>query len=249
MLLPLALMLSLGAIPRVASCEGERLVLLPFDSMALTRPQARSTEEAVRRALARTSGVCLEPRKDTLERLRARDSKQEACTESTCRASEVKAFGTQWLVHGRVLGLGGERTVSLALMGVDGRETRTTFQVPTLDAGVEESAKKAFIPLWEARHPRQEVKKAGLRPLPMVLVGTGVAALAVGAGFGMAAHSTEKRFSQGTGGCQGDGEDFRRCFSDGLRQGERQSHLANGLLAAGAVLGAGGAVLLIWELP
>ncbi|MFL5343179.1 MAG: hypothetical protein ACJ8AT_00190 [Hyalangium sp.] len=247
MLLPLALMLSLGATPQ-AACEGERLVLLPFDSVALTRPEARSTEEAVRRALARTPGVCLEPRKDTVERLRARAGKQEECSEPTCRASQVKAFGAQWLVHGRALGLGGERTVSLALLGADGQETRTTFQVPTLDAEAEEAARKAFGSLWEARHPRRESKKT-LHPLPMVLMGTGVAALAVGAGFGLAAHSTEKRFSQGTGGCQGEGEDFRRCFSDGLRQGERQSHLANGLLGAGAVLGAGGAVLFVWELP
>src|SRR5947208_2177644 len=132
MLLPLALLLSLGATPQGTACEGERLVLLPFDSVALTRPEARSTEEAVRRALARTPGVCLEPRKDTVERLRV--ARQEACSEPACRASQVKAFGAQWLARGRVMGLGGERTVSLVLVGVDGRETRSTFHVPALEA-------------------------------------------------------------------------------------------------------------------
>ena len=59
------------------------MVLLPFDTVALTRPEARRTEEAIRRALARTQGVCLEPRKETVERLRAREGKQEACAEDT----------------------------------------------------------------------------------------------------------------------------------------------------------------------
>jgi hypothetical protein len=248
MLLPLALVLSLGATPQGSACAGERVVLLPFDSVALTRPEARRTEEAVRRALARTPGVCLETRKQTVERLRAREGKQETCTEPSCRASQVKAFGAEWLVRGRVLGLGGERTVSLALEGVDGRETRSTFQVPSLDAGAEEAAKRAFTGLWQERHPQQPSSKK-LRTLPMVLLGTGVAALAAGVGFGLAAHSTEQRFSQGTGACTGTGDDFRRCFEDGLHRGETQTHLANGLLGAGAVLGAGGAILLIWELP
>jgi hypothetical protein len=224
------------------------MVLLPFDTVALTRPEARRTEEAIRRALARTQGVCLEPRKETVERLRAREGKQETCAEDACRASQVKAFGADWLVRGRVLGLGGERTVSLALVGTDGHEARTTFQVPALDAGVEEAAMKAFGSLWEGRKPRRDAKKA-LRPWPVVLISTGAVALAAGVGVGLAARSTEKRFSQGTGGCEGEGEDFRRCFADGLRKGERQSHIANGLLGAGAVLGAGGAVLLVWELP
>jgi hypothetical protein len=42
---------------------------------------------------------------------------------------------------------------------------------------------------------------------------------------------------------------LRRCFADGLRRGERQSQLATGLLGAGAVLGASGAIFFVWELP
>lgn len=248
MLLPLALVLSLGAAPPEAPCMGERLVLLPFDAVALARPEARQTEESVRRALARTSGVCLEPRQETVERLRARTGAQEACEEPSCRAEQVKSLGAQWLVRGRVLGLGGERTVALVLVGADGQEARSTFRVPLLEADAEEATRKAFVPIWKQKQPRPlETKK--LRPWPVVLVGTGAVALAAGVGFGLAARSTEKRFSQGTGGCEGEGEEFRRCFTDGLAKGKRQSHLANGLLSAGAVLGTGGALLFVWELP
>jgi hypothetical protein len=251
MLLPLALMLSLGAAPLGADCEGERLVLLPFDTVAVTRPEGRRTEEAVRRALARTSGVCLEPRKETVERLRARSGKQRPCMDASCQEEEVKAFGAKWLVRGRVLGLGGQRTVAMMLVGADGRELRSTFSVPELEAGAEEAAAKAFASLWESRGPLSQKEGADttLRPLPVVLLGTGAAALVAGVGFGMAARATEKRFSEGNGGCEGEGEALRRCFTEGLRRGERQSYLANGMLGLGAVLGAGGTILLVWELP
>jgi hypothetical protein len=249
MLLPLALMLSLGAAPRGAACEGERLVILPFDAVALSRSEARRTEDAVRRAVAKTAGVCLEPRKETVERWVALNGKSGPCADAACRAEEVKAFGTKWVVRGRVLGLGGERTVALALVGPQGQEARSTFSVPSLEAASEDAAAKAFTALWGERGPRPAQAQKTLRAWPMVLMGTGAAALMAGAGFGMAARSTEKRFSSGTGSCEGEGEDFRRCFADGLRKGERQSQLATGLLGAGAVLGATGAIFFVWELP
>jgi hypothetical protein len=252
MLLPLALMLSLGAAPAGAVCVGERLVLVPFDSVALPRSEGRQTEEAVRRAVARTPGICLEPRKETVERLLAQGGKQRACADEACRAQELKAYGTKWLLHGRVLGLGGQRTVALTLVGADGHEARSTFAVPTLEAGAEEAAAKAFGSLWQGRgpsHPPKSEEEKTLSPLPMVLLGAGAAALVAGVGFGMAARSTEKRFSTGNGGCEGEGDTFRQCFAEGLRRGERQSLAANGLLGAGALLGAGGTLVLVWELP
>jgi hypothetical protein len=81
------------------------------------------------------------------------------------------------------------------------------------------------------------------------MMGVGAAALVAGVGFGLAARSTERELSTGTGGCTGEGEAFRRCFSERLSQGERQSTVSNTLLGAGALLGAGGAVLFVWELP
>jgi hypothetical protein len=247
MLLPLALMLSLGAAPTGAACKGERLVILPFDAVALPRHEVRRTEDAVRRAVARTTGVCLESRKETVERWLALNAKLRPCTDATCRAEEVKAFGAKRLLRGRVLGLGGERTVAMVLTDAEGHEARSTFTVPTLEAAAEDAAATAFAALWDARGPVEGQKT--LRALPMVLVGTGAAALVAGMGFGMAARSTERRLSEGTGGCEGEGEAFRRCFAEGLRRGERQSQFANGLLGAGAVLGATGAIFFVWELP
>lgn len=249
MLLPLALMLSLSATPPGTACNGERVVLLPFDAVALPRPEARRTEEAVRRALARTEGVCLEPRRETVERLRARSGQPGPCAETVCQAKEVHALGARWLIQGRVLGLGGERTVALVLAGAQGHVARSTFPVPALEAAAEEAAERALASLWEARGPRPAQARKTPRMLPVVLLGSGAAALAAGMGFGLAARSTQRRLSEHHGGCAGEGEAFRRCFADGLRRGERQSYLANGLLGTGAVLGAGGLLLFFWELP
>jgi hypothetical protein len=249
MLLPLALMLGLGATPPGAACEGERVVILPFDMVALTRAEARLTEETLRRAVAKTAGVCLEPRKVTVERWSALSGKQGPCADATCRAEEVKTFGAKWLIHGRVLGLGGERTVALVLTSTAGVESRRTFSMPALGAAAEDAAAKAFEALWGAREPRPAEVRKTRRAWPVVLMGAGAAALVAGAGFGMAARSTEKRLSQGTGGCAGEGEEFRHCFAEGLRRGERQSQFATGLLGAGAVLGASGAIFFVWELP
>lgn len=249
MLLPLALTLTLGAAPPGGACEGERLTLLPFDAVAVPRPEARRTEETIRAAIASNSAVCLESRRETVERVLALAGKQAPCADAACRAAEVKAFGTRWLVRGRVLGLGGERTVALVLIGPDGSEARSTFTVPSLEAGAEAAAARAFSGLWEGHGSRRAEKEKTLRPWPQVLIGVGAASLVAGVGFGLAARSTEKRLSEGTGGCEGEGEAFRRCFADGLRRGERQSLLSNALLGTGAVLGAGGAILFVWELP
>ncbi|MDY7233093.1 hypothetical protein [Hyalangium rubrum] len=248
-LLPLALLLSLGAVPRGAACVGERVTLLPFDTVAVGRSEARRVEEAVRRALTRTEDMCLEPRRETVARLGVLGGRLEPCSNDSCRAAQTKALGAEWLIRGRVLGLGGERTVVLLMQGQDGREVRSTFAVPGLDAGAEDAATRVFAPLWDARQPRRAEARKTLRPWPQVLMGAGVAALAAGVGFGLAARSTERHLSEGAGGCEGEGEAFRRCFAEGLRRGERQSLLANSLLGTGAVLGAGGAILFVWELP
>lgn len=248
-LLPLALLLSLGAAPQAAACEGERLVLLPFETVALQRSEARQVEDAMRRAVARTPAVCLEPRRETVERLRALGGRLPSCTDDACRAAQVKTLGAQWLVRGRALGLGGERTVALVLVGKDGREARSTFTLPGVEASAENASARAFTSLWESQHPRKATARKTLQPWPQVLMGAGVAALAAGVGFGLAARSTERQLSTGSGGCEGEGEAFRRCIADGLRRGERQTLLANSLLGTGVVLGASGAILFVWELP
>jgi hypothetical protein len=247
-LLPIALLLSLGATSQGAPCEGERVTLLPFDAVAVVRPEARRAEDTVRRAMAKTPGTCLEPRKETVERLLALGGKLEPCEDEACRTAQVKALGAQWVMRGRVLGLGGERTVALVLVGPEGQQGRSTFVLPSLEAGAEDVATRAFTALWDTR-PRKPVERTTLRPWPQVLMGVGAAALVTGVGFGLAANATERRLSRGYGGCEGEGEDFRRCIAGELRKGERQSLIANSLLGTGVFLGAGGAILFVWELP
>ncbi len=249
MLLPLAMMMSLGATPLEAPCEGERMVMLPFGKVAVARSEARQTEEAVRRAVASAPGVCLESRQQTVERLRALGGPLEPCAEERCQEGQLKALEARWLVRGRVLGLGGERTVALELVGPEGQEARSTFLAPDGEAGAEDAAARAFSGLWEALRRQRTAEPRTLSPWPQVLIGVGAAALVAGVGFGMAARSTEQRLSEGAGGCEGEGEPFRRCFADGLRRGRQQSFLSNALLGTGAVLGAGGAILFVWELP
>lgn len=246
-LLCLALLASaLGATPARAACEGARVVLLPFEAVALSRTEARETEDAVRRAVARTPGVCLEPRARTVEKLRALGGRLTPCGDAGCRSTQVASLEADAVVRGRAFGLGGERTVTLVLVERDGTEARRTWPVTPVDA--EESTLRAFGELW-ASHHAVAATGSKLGPWPKVMMGVGAAALVAGVGFGLAARSTERELSMGNGGCTGEGEAFRRCISEQLNRGERQSLVSNTLLGAGALLGASGAVLFVWELP
>ncbi|EAU62968.1 hypothetical protein STIAU_8194 [Stigmatella aurantiaca DW4/3-1] len=205
--------------------------------------------------MARTPNMCLEPRQQTVEEFQAQGGHLSPCLDAACRTAQVKTFGAQWLVRGRVIGLGGERTVTLVLVGADGQEHRGGFTLPEEEASTERVAAQAFSSLWEGRlpvqpsPPRVEKQQRRQRTWPKVVMGAGAAALAAGVGFGLAARSTENRLSEGNGGCTGEGEALQDCFAQGLRKGKKQSRLANGLLGAGALLGAGGAVFFVWELP
>ncbi len=248
-LLALLVLTAALAAPRAhASCEGARLVLLPFEAVALTRTETRELEEAVRRALARTPGVCLETRARTVERLRPLGGRLAPCADAGCRGTQVASLEADQVVRGRVLGVGGGRTVSLALVGRDGSEARRTFPVAAGQA--EEPALQVFGELWTPPRPAARTS-AGPRwgPWPKVMLGVGAAALAAGVGFGLAARSTERSLSTGTGGCTGEGAAFRDCFANRLERGSQQATASNVLLGTGALLGAGGAVLFIWELP
>jgi hypothetical protein len=247
LLVSLALLYALAAPAAEASCDGARLVLLPFDAVALSRTEARELEDAVRRALARTPGVCLETRARTVERLRSLGGRLSPCADAGCRGTQVASLEADQVVRGRVLGVGGGRTVSLALVGRDGSEARHTF--PVASGQAEEPALRVFGELWAPLRPAPASAASRLGPWPKVMMGVGAAALAAGVGFGLAARSTERSLSTGTGGCSGEGEAFRRCFADRLGRGEQQTTVSNVLLGTGALLGAGGAVLFIWELP
>ena len=254
--LSVALLLSLTQ--AAAVCEGEKVVLLPFDTVALSRTETRALEDAARRAVAATPGVCLESRSDTVARLRTLGPDALTCEGSTCLGTRGVAPGAAWLVRGVALGVGGGRSVVLSLVDALGWESRQTFQLPaamTEPGEAESRARQSFKALWTGRPSARGMAQAPVsverteRVWPKVLLAAGGAALAAGVGFGVAARRSESRLSAGNAGCAGEGEAFRACLDGRLKDGRRQASTANVLLGTGALLGAGGAFFLVWELP
>lgn len=253
----LALVLSLSLTQAAAEpCAGERVVLVPFSPVALSRAETRGLEDAVRRAVAGTPGVCLESRAETVARLRALGPSAASCEGAACLGSRGVAPGAAWLLRGVALGVGGARSVLLTLGDSRGWEWRGSFQLPGAQpepGEVEQRARQAFGALWRVRpavNGSAEEKVSRPAPLwPKVLLVAGGAALAAGVGFGVAANRAESRLSQGNAGCEGEGAVLRDCLDGKLKSGRRQATTANVLLGSGALLGAGGAFFLIWELP
>ncbi|MCY1073522.1 hypothetical protein [Archangium lansingense] len=249
-LLSFALALALAQTP--APCKGgERLVLVPFQPVALSTAEARQVEDAVRRAVERTSGVCLEQRAATLEKVRGQGGRLAGCADAVCRGAQAVALGADRMVRGVALGVGGGRSVALTLVDRAGQERHTLVQLSGegLPPGQEEArAREAFQDLWTARLAGQ-AKARPSKVWPTVLLAAGGVALAAGVGFGLAARHTEMGLSMGDAGCSGEGEVFRACFTKRLREGQRQARAANVLMGAGALLGMGGAVFFVWELP
>jgi hypothetical protein len=248
-LLSFALMLSLAGAP--APCGGERVVLVPFQPVALPSAEARQLEDAVRRAVESTSGLCLESRASTVARVRDQGGRLPGCVDAACRGSQTQALGAERLVRGVVLGVGGGRTVALTLVDREGQESHTLVQLSGegLPPGMEEArAREAFGALWAARPSPRRVRSVK-KTWPTVVMAAGGVALAAGVGFGLAARRSETGLSTGNAGCTGEGEAFRSCFAGRLRQGQQQSRTANLLMGAGALLGAGGAVFFVWETP
>ncbi|OJH36308.1 hypothetical protein [Cystobacter ferrugineus] len=246
-LLALALALSLAQTP----CRGERVVLVPFQPVALSTAEARRAEDLVRRTVEALPGACLESRADTVARMRARGGRLSGCSDAACRGAQVLALGAERLVRGVALGVGGTRSVALTLVDREGHESHATLELSPSEAvsGQDETrAREALTSLWTARTGRR-VDERPARVLPTVLVSAGGVALAVGVGFGLAARQSQKTLSTGSANCGGEGQAFRECFTARLREGRSRATTANVLLGAGALLGAGGTVLFIWELP
>lgn len=247
-LLSFAVLLSLAGTP--APCKGERVVLVPFQPVALSSARTRQLEDTVRRTLEGTHGLCLEPRASTVAKVLAQGGRLPACVDAGCRGAQVTALDADRLVRGVALGVGGGYSVLLTLVDRQGQESRATLQLSGegLPPGEDElRAREALLSLWPARSSSR-VERPG-KAWPTVMLAAGGVALAAGVGFGLAARRTETSLSSGTAGCSGEGEAFRSCFAGRLQQGRQQSRAANVLMGAGAVLGAGGAVFLVWELP
>jgi hypothetical protein len=232
-----------------APCHGERVALIPFEPIALSRAEARRLEDSVRRALEQTPDVCVEPRGGTVEKLRAQGGRLPACTDAVCRGAQVTAFGVDRLLRGVALGVGGGRSVALTLVDREGTEARTSFQRSGIEAppgAADTQALETFTALWSAR-PNPPFVERPPSIWPRVVLAAGGLALATGVGFGLASRQTEARLSEGKTGCTG--EAFRECFTGQLRTGQQQARTANVLMGAGAVLGAGGALWILWETP
>lgn len=247
-LLSFALALTLAQVP----CRGgERVVLVPFQPVALSTAEARRLEDTVRRAVEGTSGACLEPRADTVAKVRAQGGRLADCADPACRGAQAVGLGADWLVRGVALGVGGGRGVALTLVDREGLESHALLELSGegLPPGLEEArAREAFQELWKARPSARAVERPA-RVWPTVLLTAGGVALAAGVGFGLAARRSEKGLSTGTAGCGGEHEAFRSCVEGRLQEGRRQALTANVLMGAGALLGAGGAVFFVWELP
>ncbi|WP_164012030.1 hypothetical protein [Pyxidicoccus trucidator] len=256
--LSVALFLSLSLTQSAADCKGEKVVLIPFDTVALARVETRGLEDAVRKAVATMSGVCVEPRAETVARLRTLGPGAASCEGAACLGARSVAPGAAWLVRGVALGVGGARSVVLVLGDSQGWEARELFQLPVSNADsgeVEARAGQTFKTLWAGRPSasgtasRTGSVERPTRLWPRVLLAAGGAALAAGVGFGVASRRTESRISAGNVGCAGEGEVFRACLDGRLRDGRRQATTANVLLGTGALLSAGGAFFLVWEVP
>ena len=242
----LLLWLAQGAVP----CDANtRVMLVPFERVALPSAEARALEDATRRAVAALPDACLESRDDTVARLRGSGAALAACGTAECRSAQLGALGARRMVRGVALGVGGRRSVALTVTDARGPETRAHFEAPGTTPGEAEArARQALEQVWSPLGTARAAPR-GSRLLPKVLVGASGVALAVGVGFGLAARSTESKVSKNGGECATAGEGFTDCFASRLGDGRRQARTSNVLLGLGALLGVSGALSFVWELP
>lgn len=234
-----------------APCRGERVAVVPLEPVGLPPPQAREEEERVRAALEGVPGVCLVPRRDSVEKLRARPGHRlPACEDAECRRKEASAFGADWLYSGTVYGLGGGRTVSLQLWNSQGTVVQGgSFSSADADAGerVRSMLRDARLgsSLVASRAPAQTRSR-----WPELATGAlAVTSVAVGLGFGAAARNTEQMISERAVPCTGTGDAYAQCFAATERDGQRKATLANAFLGAGAALATGAVVMFVMEWP
>ena len=235
----LLLPLLAATLAAAAPCAGETVALLPLEPLALSRAEAREAEEAVRRALAATPGICLQPRAQTLARLGGQVP--PACEDRACAGPQLETMGARWIVRGTVLGVGGKRASSLALVGAQGRVASRSVAPADPQLGAEVAA------LWGARGGAPiAIRKRS--PWPTVTLAAGGAALASGVVMGLLAHGSERKVERAEV-CTQAGVEYAACLERELLSGQRKARTANVLLGAGALLTAGGGLWFAWELP
>lgn len=232
--------------------------MVPLEPVGLSAADARNEEAKVRAALAELSGVCVLPRSDSAAKLRAFSGHRvPACEDAACRSRVATAFGADWLYSGTAFGLGGGRTVTLQLWNAQGTVVqRGSFAT---GEGVSDEAAAGTVVglLRDARLGRSAVadanvvtRRGAISRLPAFTAGAlAVAAVGVGAAFGVASQQTAERVAQRQTGCAGTGDAYVQCFNEVERGGRQQAALANVFFGAGALLGAGATVMFVMEWP
>lgn len=224
-------------------CIGKRVVLVPLDPVAVSPEVARRQEERIRQALGALPGRCVEPRAQTVARLRDQPAPLQACGDRACRAAQALLLEADWLVSGSVLGVGG--TFTAALMAWD----RTGEPVRHASLSLEEGRALEVASLQPFFGAEAKSKAFDHRPVVYVLAGAGLVAAIAGAGLGIASSATARAVSEGQTGCPGVGEQYQRCFSERVGTGRLQATAANALFGAAGLLGVSATVMLVVELP
>ncbi|MHB8879810.1 MAG: hypothetical protein ACYC8T_39480 [Myxococcaceae bacterium] len=256
-MLALLAALALAAELEPSGCAGDRLVVAPFEPLALGPAEARAAESEVREKLARMSGLCLEPRAQTVQKLLHRDGQlPQPCADRACSIAQAVQLEARWLLTGTVVGVGGRRSLSLTLApGVDDPVRRATVTLSGKDdAALRVVLEGLFHPETlpssaVAAEPGAAPVRSRARWPGFAVGGAGIASAAAGLLMGAVSQQTAQGISQGRTGCPGGGTGYAECFDGKVRQGREQALAANLLLGAGAVLGAGAGVMIVFELP
>lgn len=238
------LLLGLGwARPAAAACpQAQRVVVVPFEWLAIEPEAAREAESLVRAAALQRLGDCLEPRKATVERMRSTGAFLSSCTDDACRARRAATLQAGWVMEGIALGVGGRRTVSLWLWGPDGRMVKRVAPLPEGDQ--REKVAELVNGLWSVHSSHRPV-----RVVPLVVLGAAAAAGAGAVAMGLSAKAKEEALSRGMDGCPATGDEARSCLAAQIQEGRQAAMMSNVLSGVAGVLGAAGVVSLVWEWP
>src|SRR5437879_6257192 len=101
----LSLVLAAVAVP-APTCAGDRVVVAPFEPLAISPADARAVEEKFRSALD-ALGFCVEARGATIAKLRRYEhTRLPPCADDVCAVAQAVDLGGKWLLTGVVLGVG-----------------------------------------------------------------------------------------------------------------------------------------------
>jgi hypothetical protein len=253
-----------GASPPVLAqerpdCRGESVAVVPLEMVAIDVDQARAVEEAIRRTVASLTGVCVQSREVTVERL-GLQAVPQVCDDATCRRSLSAQLDSDWVLAGSVLGVGGTPRASVLLWRREGSHV----EHEQLIAESGEVAAGPLVALF-ARGRREPVTTPELtttstvprkmparlrrRPALWTLAGLAVAATAAGIAFGAASANTAAQLSSGRTDCGGTGEVYQQCFAKRDALGRQQATVATSLYLMGGVFAVGAVLSWPVDLP